>query len=257
MLELPDLTRVNAADPDAAHRITTSLERQGVAMFTGVRDRAGLLRLGHALMQIRTHRDSDPDGITAIEQRITRNAAGSLAGFTDRELMPHTDGSAVAEPPRLLMLACMRAPHTGGRIVLADGRSIYHDIAESDPAMLDALRTPRSVFFGGASGHLGSVFTETPDHTVTVRLRFDELINYSPTVAGYQNTLRDIVRRNEIIVDLAPCDGYVLLNDWWLHGRTQFTGDRLMLRLIGDPSPDTYRPPGFPTSNRPLAPARP
>ena len=46
--------------------------------------------------------------------------------------------------------------------------------------MLDALREPRSAYFGGGSGYLGSVFEERDDHRVTVRLRFDGLIRFSP-----------------------------------------------------------------------------
>lgn len=257
MLDLPDLTRIDTTKPDSADRITASLATQGVAIFSGVRDRAALLRLGRALMRVRTHRDSDADGVTVIEQRITHPSSGNLAGFTDRELSPHTDGSAVAEPARVLMLACIRRPDAGGRIVLVDGRNLYHDIAAADPAMLEALCTPRSVYFGGAAGHLAAVFEETADSTMTVRLRFDELIRYAPAVANYQNTLRDIVRRNEIIVDLAVNDGYILLNDWWLHGRTSFTGNRMMLRLIGDLATNVSRPAGFPIVSTHLAFARP
>jgi hypothetical protein len=61
---------------------------------------------------IRTHRDSDAEGVTTIEQRMAFAATDSLAGFTDRELLPHTDGSAVAELSRL-----RRAPERSSRAV--------------------------------------------------------------------------------------------------------------------------------------------
>jgi len=45
--------------------------------------------------------------------------------------------------------------------------------------LLDALSTRRSVLFGGAAGHLDSVFTEHDGRTV-VRFRLDELSRFSP-----------------------------------------------------------------------------
>jgi hypothetical protein len=195
-------------------------------------------------MTIRTHRDSDGEGVTTIERRFSV-AMGSLAGFTDRELVPHTDGSAVLEPPRVLMLACVRRPQTGGQVVLVDGCGLYQEIAESDPSMLDALRAPRSAYFGGGSGHLGSVFEEGACGRVTVRLRFDDLIRFSPAASMYVGRLREIIRHRAITLDLAVGEGYVLLNDRWLHGRRRFVGDRMMLRLIGDPLPDHHVVSGF------------
>ena len=149
--DVRDLSRLDLREPDSTPRIADALRRQGMAVFCGVSDRAGLLRAGHSLMTIRIHRDSDGEGVTTIERRFSA-AMGSLAGFTERELVPHTDGSAVAEPPRVLMLTCVRRPRTGGQVVLVDGCGLYREIAESDPAMLDALRAPRSAYFGGGFG---------------------------------------------------------------------------------------------------------
>ena len=118
--DVRDLSRLDLREPDSTPRIADALRRQGMAVFCGVSDRAGLLRAGHSMMTIRIHRDSDGEGVTTIERRFSA-AMGSLAGFTERELVPHTDGSAVAEPPRVLMLTCVRRPRTGGQVVLVDG----------------------------------------------------------------------------------------------------------------------------------------
>jgi hypothetical protein len=245
MRDVPDLTRIDLRELDSTARMAEALRRQGMALFSGVCDRAELLRVGRILINIRTHRDSDADGVTTVEQRIAFAATCSLAGFTDRELVPHTDGSAVAEPPRVLMLACVRRPRTGGKVMLVDGRRLYDEIARNDPEMLDALRAPRSAYFGGGSGHLGSVFEEAADGRIRVRLRFDDLVRFSPATSLYLGKLREHVRQRAITLDLAVGEGYLLLNDRWLHGRTRFVGDRVMLRLIGDPLPDYEVAPGF------------
>jgi hypothetical protein len=195
-------------------------------------------------MTLRIHRDSDSEGVTTIERRLP-TATGSLAGFTDRELVPHTDGSAVVEPPRILMTTCVRQPRSGGQILLVDGCGLYREIAEVDPGMLDALRAPRSAYFGGGSGYLGSVFEERDDYRVAVRLRFDDLIRFSPAASLYVAKLRELLRQHAITLALAIGEGYALLNDRWLHGRRRFIGDRMMLRLIGDPLPEHQLAPGF------------
>ncbi|TMM34388.1 MAG: TauD/TfdA family dioxygenase [Actinobacteria bacterium] len=252
MNDIPDLTRLDLRDPAGASRIVDALRRQGMAVFSGVGDRAALLRAGQRLMTTRVHRDSDGEGVTTIERRFP-TATGSLAGFSERELAPHTDGSAVAEPPRILMMTCVRQPRSGGQSVLVDGCGLYREIAEFEPGMLDALREPRSAYFGGGSGYLGSVFEERDDHRVTVRLRFDGLIRFSPAASLYVGKLRELLRQRATTLDLAVGQGYILLNDRWLHGRRRFAGDRMMLRLIGDPLSEHRLAPGFAGRREPAA----
>lgn len=240
----PDLALLNVGDPDSAAQVADVLRRQGIVFVSGVPDRSQLLSSGRGLMAIRRHPDSDDDGVTTIERRFS-TAMGSLAGFTDRELVPHTDGSAVAAPPRMLMLVCQRRPSSGGQVLLVDCSGLYHEIASSDTAMLEALSAPRSAYFGGGSGHLGSVFQGLDDHRVAARLRFDDLIRFSPAASLYAARLRELVHQRTITVDLGVGEGYVLLNDRWLHGRRPFAGDRTMLRLIGDPLPEHHIVPGF------------
>lgn len=45
---------------------------------------------------------------------------------------------------------------------------------QTAPSAIEALSAPRSALFGGADGHLGSVFTPAADGTVMVRLRFED-----------------------------------------------------------------------------------
>ncbi|MGW3808729.1 TauD/TfdA family dioxygenase [Micromonospora sp. NPDC005113] len=244
MRDVDDLPHVDLRDPDRTARILSGLTTHGIAIFQGGIERNDLLCATRSMIRIRTHRDSDSDGVTTIAQRPAANdGETSLAGFTDRELWPHTEGSAVCRPPRVLMLACLRPAQTGGRSHLVDGRDLYDEIARTEPAMLAALSTPRSAYFGGGSGHLGAVFEQTPEGRIAVRLRLDELARFAPMLVPFIDRLRALVQLQTIPVDLREGHGCILLNDRWLHGRTRFTGDRLMLRIIGDPL-STYALPG-------------
>jgi alpha-ketoglutarate-dependent taurine dioxygenase len=244
MRDVDDLPQVQLGDPDSTARILRGLTAHGITIFKGGTERDNLLCAARSLIRIRTHRDSDSDGVTTITQRPAAECAKtSLAGFTDRELWPHTEGSAVLRPPRVLMLACLRPAQSGGRSSLVDGRALYDEIARTEPAMLSALSTPRSAYFGGGSGHLGAVFEQTTDGRIAVRLRLDELARFAPMLMPSIDRLRALIQQQTIAVDLREGQGFFLLNDRWLHGRTRFTGNRLMLRIIGDPL-STYALPG-------------
>jgi hypothetical protein len=65
-----------------------------------------------------------------------------------------------------------------------------------------ALSAPRSACFGGGPCHLGAVFQQTVQGQVTVRLRFDELARFSPSLTPYLDRLRTLVRQRVIAIDL-------------------------------------------------------
>jgi alpha-ketoglutarate-dependent taurine dioxygenase len=95
------------------------LRERGLVTFSGITGRAGLIDIACQLMTIRPHRDADPDGVTVITQ--TQDDSSGYAGFTDAELIPHTDGSAAPNPPGLLLLACQQATDEGGSTRVVDG----------------------------------------------------------------------------------------------------------------------------------------
>ena len=73
------------------------LREDGLAVLAGIAGRAALAALARELMTIRSHRDAAPDGVTEITD--TGSAAAGYAAFTGAGLIPHTDGTAVADPP--------------------------------------------------------------------------------------------------------------------------------------------------------------
>ena len=163
--------------------ITSDLRSAGVSLIVGMKKRCDLLNLASALATVIPHRDSDPDGVTAIEDRGASEAA--LVGFTRSALPLHTDRSSAPEPPALLITVCARTGASGGQSLLADGAAVYQELAATAPESLEVLCTPRSAMFGGADGHLGSVFTRRPDGLVTVRFRLDALARFGPAVAPH------------------------------------------------------------------------
>lgn len=201
------------------------------------------------------HRDSDLDGITTIAHRADVARRPGFAGFGDSELHPHTEGTALTRPPRMLILICQRPAHEGGDSIVVDGRDLYDTLASEDPGMLTALCADRSVYFGHGRGHLGRVFEPAPDGRVTIRLRLDGLVRFSSAVAHYAEGLRRMVEQRVRTLRLVEGEGFALLNNRWLHGRTQFTGNRIMLRVLGNPQPALALPSGFAPRTAWLSPA--
>lgn len=143
------------------------------------------------------------------------------------------------------MMSCRRPASSGGDCVLIDGKSVYDDLAESEPDTLRALCAPHSVLFGGWSGHLGSIFTPTGEGRVVLRLRLDELARFSPDVTRSLPAFRAAIDRHAITVRLAAGQGYIVHNHRWMHGWREFTGRRIMYRAIGNSLPHLGIPSGF------------
>ncbi|GAA3891962.1 hypothetical protein GCM10022243_66120 [Saccharothrix violaceirubra] len=235
-----------AADDKAA--VADALARHGLVLVDGLSDSADVLRLAQSVATVVPHRDSASDGVTTLVD-LGSDASG-FAGFSSCALAPHTDRSGVANPPALLMLGCSRRATSGGQCVLFDGLAVYETLAETEPDALAALRAPRSVLFGGASGHLGAIFTEYDDGRVTVRLRQDDLVQFSPDVERSLPTLRAAIEQHVRELDLSAGQGYVLDNHRWLHGRRAFIGHRVVHRINGNPLPHLGIRTGIPTRAR-------
>jgi alpha-ketoglutarate-dependent taurine dioxygenase len=233
----PDDTRIDV-------QLASLLCRDGALTFEGVPDRAALLGLARQVMSVWRHRDSDNDGVTVIRDRGDLAQRPGCAGFGNSELMLHTESSAIAQPPQLMMLYCARRTGSGGACRLLDGATLYGALAARHPELLASLVSPRSVLFGGAAGHLGSVFEESAGRAV-IRLRLDDLGQFSPQITHQMPALRDLIAELAVAVTLPEGHGYLLCNTRWLHGREAFSGDRVMCRLLGNPLSTLTIPLGF------------
>ncbi|WP_084427765.1 TauD/TfdA family dioxygenase [Kibdelosporangium aridum] len=227
------------------HGIPAALAGRGLALVEGLADSSDLLRLAESIGTVVPHRDSGADGVTTIADLGTERVQSGFAGFSACALNPHTDRSGVDHPPVLLMTSCGLPTATGGECVLIDGQAVYDDLAESEPDALRAFCAPRSVLFGGAAGYLGSIFTDADDGRIEVRLRLDDLAQFSPEVCRWLPTLRAAIDRHAMMIKLDMGQGYVLNNHRWLHGRRAFTGQRVIFRVNANPLPHLGIPFGF------------
>jgi alpha-ketoglutarate-dependent taurine dioxygenase len=233
-----------------ADEVPAALADRGLALLDGLTDSACLLRLAHSIATVVPHWDSGPDGVTIISDLGREFVRRSFAGFSALALNPHTDRSGVSNPPGLLLTSCGQPAEIGGECVVVDGQAVYDDLAQSDPDALRAFRNPRSVLFGGAAGYLGSIFTDIEDGRVAIRLRLDELAQFSPEVSCWLPSLLDAIDRHAVTFTLHPGQGYILDNHRWLHGRRAFLGQRVHYRILGDSLSHLGIPRGFRASHQ-------
>jgi alpha-ketoglutarate-dependent taurine dioxygenase len=214
------------------------LANHGLVTFDRIADRNDALALMRSVATVVHHRDSEPDGVTVLT--ATEPPAGvrsGFAGFSARELVPHTEGSSLPGPPTLVMLLCAVPAGEGGATEVIDGREVYDSLAAEAPEVLRELMTPRSALFGTGAGHLGSVFEPVGRGAACIRFRHDDLARFSPAVTAVLPHLLEVMHARTVRFTLHPGQGYILQNGRWLHGRTGFSGRRQMYRILGEPHP--------------------
>jgi len=228
-------------------RVTARLRDQGLVTFSGITDRDGLVAVAQRLMAIRPHRDAARDGVTVITGAGSGSESSGYAAFTDAELIPHTDGSSVPDPPGLLLLTCVQPAGEGGVTRVADGARISGTLAEQYPAALRSLSAPQAAFFGTPGGYLGRVFEQAGPGRTRIRLRLDDLAWFSSDATAAVPLLRAVIAQHVGTFRLGADEGLLLSNTRWLHGRDRYAGQRVMLRVLGDPLPGSGIMAGFPS----------
>lgn len=232
---------------DWAAGVAAGVASDGIARFDRIHTRAQFITLSSSLGTVVSHRDSDSDGITMLQNRGSTSRRMGFGGFGTGALLPHTDRSGLTDPPPLVLVVCGRRATSGGECIAIDGQRVYSDLTASEPEAVEALSQPRTALFGGAAGYLGSVFEHTQGGRIRIRYRRDGLAQFSPEVTRWLPRLDEAIDRHTIRFTLQPGEGYVLHNHRWLHGRTAFTGDRVMYRLSLNPHPEFEIRSGFTT----------
>lgn len=234
------MTYLDLRTPGWRDALLRRLAADGMAPTTGITSREEMQAVARELVEVRWHPLNDPDGITTLaDQGDQRPGWGAHANV---ELPPHTDGSAVEHPPRLILVSCLQSAAEGGESWFIDGKAVYETLAENHPAELEALSEPGSVVF---NGYRSAIF-EGIAGRVVVRIRFDDLVEYGPEVHAALPALKAAIAEHTQTVRLNSGEGYVVDNSRWIHGRAAFAGDRVMLRALGDLLPGSVLPLGFP-----------
>ncbi|MFJ3804612.1 TauD/TfdA family dioxygenase [Streptomyces sp. NPDC090088] len=234
---------VSLRTPHAQDVIAAQLRETGLVTLDGLTTRQAVLAFATRLMTITPHPHSAPDGLTLIHNTGSHAHRAGFAGLGNGGLEPHTERSGTPAPPRLILLVCLRPSTTGGETLLTDGREVHTRLMTTSREAAVALSQPRTAYFGAGAGHATQVFTVQPDGRISIRLRQDGLARWSPIVQPYLPALRTAIADTRHRLTLGAGQGYLLDNHRWLHARTRFSGERQLLRALGEPR--TPLPTGF------------
>lgn len=72
-----------------------------------------------------------------------------------------------------------------------------------------------------------------------MRFRYDERGYYSPHVVEVIPKLLELIEANTLFTQIEENQAYIVQNGRWLHGRTEFVGEREMIRILVKISPET------------------
>lgn len=232
-------TFVDLAQPDYSERLTQVLNEYGFATFDGLTSPDDLLPIANQFGQIIIHRDSDEKGITTIAPREDASYLSGHAGFSNKELYLHTDGTVMTEPASFLLIYCSQPAESGGESLLLDGKRLHDELVRINPGLLEALSSPGSAIFGPIdSQRVGSVI-EDWNGLKTMRFRFDDLGFYSASIARQLPEFLSIMDRLQTKFRAKKGQGYIVNNRRSLHGRTSFTGHREMFRVLVNANPNS------------------
>ncbi|HKB88800.1 MAG TPA: TauD/TfdA family dioxygenase [Patescibacteria group bacterium] len=225
---------VNLQDKNAGEKILNSLNEFGFVVFSPMKTPDELLNLVGLFGKPILHRDSDKRGITIVAPKETTIKESNL-GFTNSELIPHTDGTGVADPADLLALYCETPSTSGGESFMIDGKKIYDYMAANKLDMLKLLSTPESAVFGNPKNNpfIGTIFNKsTEDEHITLRFRGDMWGFYAGPISRILEQFMKILNDFKITFQLSKNEGYIVNNKRILHGRRDFKGYREMQRVL-------------------------
>lgn len=208
--------------------------RHGAGFFSGFHDRQDLHKLLARMGETFHHPHAERDGVTSISVKPGDHRAAGRLGLTNLALFPHTDRSVSKVPPSVIIQVISHSSAIGGDAIVVDGEKVVQDIASTNMSLVRALAQPETaIFTSGSERRCCSILEQVNDGTLRIRYRNDHGIHIAPHLAEAFAQLTESIRAAITTIPLQQGNGYVLDNWRWVHGRSGFSGNRTLLRLLG------------------------
>lgn len=88
------------------------------------------------------------------------------------------------------------------------------------------------IFDDGKTHYKGSIVEALQEGSWCVRFRNDKFGYFNSDVINFLPEFYELIKENTIKLKLLPNTGYIVNNEWFLHGRQDFLGQREMWRLL-------------------------
>jgi alpha-ketoglutarate-dependent taurine dioxygenase len=215
-------------------QIKKSVKQHGIALFECDFEQEDFTEFGDLLGGVYKHRDSVTNGITVVKNTIDKSQSMSgYFGLTSSSLFPHTDRSTLDTPPNILLLYCKSQSGEGGESTLVDMKSVISEIANDSDFENHPIFEKNSVIFDdGRSCHKGSIIERIEDGSFYLRYRNDEFGYFNSKILHHLKRIEEVISNHRVLFKLKNNQGYIINNGRFLHGRTEFKGEREMWRLL-------------------------
>jgi alpha-ketoglutarate-dependent taurine dioxygenase len=185
-----------------------------------------LLALKKYFGSVLRHRRSNEHGIVAIENLYNSPANHVSRSATNRMHPMHTDGTADAEPPKIVALQCERNSQNGGYSQIAYGKSVYEYLMKNHPQELQDLFThPVSITNLGGKTDTRTIFIEK-EGRISISFKADSVVTIKipPQIEKVYNIIKNYVNdpNNQFLFKLKANQIQIIDNTSVLHGRTSF-----------------------------------
>ncbi|WP_107105628.1 TauD/TfdA family dioxygenase [Streptomyces roseifaciens] len=237
-----DLVRV--LRPGDVQRCAAGVRGGGIVRLEGLADRDTVARFAPRVMRMERQRDSGPDGLSSLAGlRGQRPHGVAPTGRGPAGLS--TTGYDLENPPRLVVLACLRAPANGVSYRLVDGRRLYHELQRRSPAAAAVFSDDSAALFGGTGGVRGPLFAHHKDGNVALRLGLDAPVRWHEAAAARLADLRSALNTAAFEVRLRAGEGLLLDNHRWASQRMPCTRPFRLVQAVGAAQPGHSLPNGF------------
>lgn len=230
---LPVHRMANAGANEISMLINQRIEHDGIFLFAGIKNQRDFQEMFKMIAERQPHPDDDDSGFTRIYPEA-RLVSGTLGVRTNQTLGAHTDGSAVVQPPLLVATYLAQPAIRGGDALLLDGHRLVRRFRSANPRAF-AILCESDVLMFGREKLPAPVFSADGGY-IKLRCRSDGLLTPRDQHANAAYlALQTMIDDDAVRVPLIAGSGYIAQNNRWLHGRTRFTGHRLMYRGLGNP----------------------
>ncbi|KAI0191105.1 hypothetical protein F4808DRAFT_444119 [Astrocystis sublimbata] len=234
-------------EPHHSQEIWETLYRDGVVFIQNCNEES-LVHVSKSLGVPVGPRNAKSEGSFVSNIRCAPDLVGK--GYSSEELFFHTDRSGWDLPPRILATTVAKPATSGGESLFVDGEKVLKYLRVHEPLLYTLVTSPQYSSFKADDG------TFIPRAMIDeargiLRFRFDDGIQLSATFIENFSRLKAIIYEHAFGVALKPGQGYIVDNHRFLHGRTAFTGERAILRVLAYPhrhaaGSEDYYGPGIP-----------
>lgn len=191
---------------------------EGFEVINNIASISDFLKLGKTIGKIIQQTDDHGSGITTLSPKILINKQA----YNKSSLYVHTDRSTLEYPPDYVLFWYEKMPEHGGSPVIFDAQEMPKDRVHEFNF--------EAVFMSENDNFINKYKFYDEENNI-FRFRRDKYIYVNNNDLHRHGKLIDYIDHNSIIVKIIEGQCLLVNNKHVLHGRTAFSGDRVLHRI--------------------------